>query len=209
MPVYTIKFAWNLLHSLIAVEFAYCASVLAACVHLPIVQYCCSKASSVQRCYWYDMSVEIFSPYRTMFHVKPFSKDLPITIATYQDTNKNLPSELSEVNHSVLGIYRKSLSGYCFLLHPFTHPLIPTSHPHTAPQTYILPHSLYARTHTHVRMRARTHAPTHTRTHTRTNTHTHTRTHTRTHQHTNTNTNTNTNTHTHTHTLSTGVVRRT
>ena len=54
-----------------------------------------------------NTSVEIFSPYRTMFHVKPFPKDLPITIARHQDTNKNLPSELSEVNHSVLGIYGK------------------------------------------------------------------------------------------------------
>ena len=119
-----------------------------------------------------NTSVEIFSPYRTMFHVKPFPKDLPITIATYQDTNKNLPSELSEVNHSVLGIYRKSLSGYCFLLHPFTHPLIPTSHPHTAPQTYILPHSLYTHARTHACTHTRTHARTHTRTHTHTHTHT-------------------------------------
>ena len=35
-----------------------------------------------------------------MFHVKPFPKDLPITIATYRETNQNLPPELMKVQYS-------------------------------------------------------------------------------------------------------------
>ena len=119
---------------------------MAACMNLPV------KISS--------------SPCRTMFHVKPFPKDLPITIATYKDTDRDQPLQLSKVNCTVPGmcVLKLSLHTSTSFPHPLHSHIIPI-HCSNPAHTYTPP--LHTHTHTH----AHTHA--HTRTHTRTHTLTH------------------------------------